>query len=147
MFPYGEPSRFVSVCRRAPLTLESEIAPEVDTEYCDTTFPTSNVLAPASETESEIGALGCTAASRSAHRPPQPVKGGWSGMEVCHWVTWSECENNCGGRCRMPPVNCARVIGNTSVPVLNSVASLPSPNRVTSSGQAGCKPYSCPSLF
>ena len=36
----------------------SEIAPEVETEYCETMLPTSKVLAPASVTISEIGALG-----------------------------------------------------------------------------------------
>ena len=63
------------------------IAPEVVTEYCETTLPTSKVLAPARVTQREIGAEGCTAASRSAQRPPQPVSGGRSPIEVCHWVT------------------------------------------------------------
>src|ERR1043166_5151189 len=102
------------------------MAPLVDAEYCETVLPTSKVFAPESVTDKEIGALGCTAARRSAQRPPQPVSGGRSGIDVCHCVTWSECENNCGGRSRMPLWNCARVIGNTSVPVLNSAASLAS---------------------
>ena len=74
------------------------MAPEVETEYWDTVLPTSKVLAPASVTESETGAPGWTALSRSAQRPPQPVSAGWSGTEVCHWVTWSACEKSWGGR-------------------------------------------------
>ena len=72
--------------RRTRAGQESEIAPLVETEYCETMLPTSNVFAPASETDSEMGASGCTAFSKSAQRPPQPVTGGWSGMEVCHCV-------------------------------------------------------------
>jgi hypothetical protein len=75
MFGYGRPRRFVSADRRAPETPLSEIAPEVDTEYCAVVLPTSNVFAPAIVTISEMGALGCTEASRSAQRPPQPVSG------------------------------------------------------------------------
>ena len=90
--------------------MEKEIAPLVDTEYCGTMLPISNVFAPASETISEMGALGCTAFSKSAQRPPQPVVGGWSGMEVCHCVCWSAWEKSCGGLCR-PARYCARVIG------------------------------------
>ena len=70
------------------------MAPEVETEYCETMLPTSKVLAPASETESEMGGAGWTEFNRSAQRPPQPVSGGWSGIEVCHCVTWSACEKS-----------------------------------------------------
>src|ERR1035438_9998560 len=90
----------VSVLRRAPVTPVRAIAPPVETEYCETTLPTSKVFAPASDTESEMGELGWTALSRSAQRPPQPVSGAWSGMEVCHCVTWSAWEKSCGGFCR-----------------------------------------------
>ena len=90
--------------------MESEIAPPVETEYCETMLPTSKVLAPASDTISEMGAFGCTALSKSAQRPPQPVVGGWSGSEVCHCDCWSAWENSCGGL-RWPARYCARVTG------------------------------------
>ncbi len=89
----------------------SEIAPLVETEYCETMLPTSNVFAPASETDSEMGAPGWTELSRSAQRPPQPVVGGWSGIEVCHWVTWSACEKSCGGLGFDPARYWERVMG------------------------------------
>src|SRR4051812_26893992 len=76
MLVYGNPRMFVSAARRAPLTPLREIAPPVDTAYCDTILPTSNVLAPASETDREIPALGFTEFNKSAHRPPHPVKAG-----------------------------------------------------------------------
>src|SRR5258708_6313554 len=101
----------VSAARRAPLTPLMEMAPEVETEYWATIFPTSNVLAPLRVTLMEMGALGWTELSISAHRPPQPVNGGRSGIEVCHWVTWSACEKSCGGLLRMPPLYCALVMG------------------------------------
>jgi len=88
---------FVSAARRAPVTPESEIAPLVETEYCETMLPTSNVFAPASDTEREMSELGLTEFNRSAQRPPQPVTAGWSGTEVCHCVTWSAWEKSCGG--------------------------------------------------
>jgi hypothetical protein len=84
----------VNAVRRGPVTPDNPIAPLVETEYCETVFPTSKVLAPAIVTESEMGELGWTEASRSAHRPPQPVKAGLSGTDVCHCVTWSACENS-----------------------------------------------------
>src|SRR5580658_5262058 len=90
---------------------DSETAPLVETEYCETMLPTSNVFAPASVTISEIGALGCTEFSKSATRPPQPVVGGWSGMEVCHCVCWSAWEKSCGGCWPVPARYCARVMG------------------------------------
>src|SRR5471032_625904 len=97
MFGYERPRMFVSAASRAPLTPLNAIAPPVETEYCETMLPTSKVFAPASETESEMGALVFTEFNRSAQRPPQPVSAGWSGMEVCHCVTWSACEKSCGG--------------------------------------------------
>src|ERR1017187_9116383 len=112
---------FVNAVRRVPLTPDNEIAPLVETEYCETMLPISNVFAPASETESEMGAFGCTEFRRSAQRPPQPVSGAWSGMEVCHSVTWPAWEKSCGGFCRMPALYCALVIEDTSVPVLNRI--------------------------
>src|SRR4051812_6891815 len=104
MFGYGNPSRLVRARSRAlpAVTPLKAMAPLVETEYCETTLPTSNVLAPASDTESEIGAFGWTEFNRSAQRPPHPVTAGWSGTDVCHCVTWSACENNCGGFWRMP---------------------------------------------
>src|SRR5512140_2385907 len=142
MFGYGRPRILVRAWERAlPLGMPvREIAPEVETEYCAMLLPTSKVFAPESVTDSEIGELGWTAARRSAHRPPQPVTGGWSGTEVCHWVTWSAWEKSWGGFLEAPDWYCARVRGNTSVPALNSVASLPCVNRLASSGQAGCRP-------
>src|ERR1041385_2529147 len=98
MFEFGRPRIFVNAARRAPLTPLSEIAPLVETAYCETMLPTSNVFAPARETESEIPALGLTEFNRSAQRPPHPVNAGASGTEVCHCVTWSACEKSCGGR-------------------------------------------------
>src|SRR6185312_934690 len=88
---------FVSAARRAPETPCSAIAPLLETAYCETTLPTSNVFAPAMETEREMVLLVLAAFSRSAQRPPQPVSGCWSGMEVCHCVTWSAWEKSCGG--------------------------------------------------
>src|SRR5262245_51558666 len=44
MFGYGSARMFVNDCSRAPETLDKLMAPEVVTEYCDTTLPTSNVL-------------------------------------------------------------------------------------------------------
>ena len=66
-------------------------------------------------------------------RPPQPNFGGWSGREVCQWVTWSLWENNCGGLGTDLFWYCARVMGCTSGPALNSNAAFCSPNRVASS--------------
>ena len=66
-----------------------EIAPLVETEYWATMLPISKMFAPARVMTREMGAPGWTALSRSAQRPPQPVVGGWSGTEVCHWVCWS----------------------------------------------------------
>ena len=60
----------VKAASRAPLTPCNEIAPLVETEYCETMLPTSKVFAPASETEREMGALALTEFSRSAQRPP-----------------------------------------------------------------------------
>src|SRR5580698_3099322 len=90
---------------------ERETAPLVETEYCETILPTSKVFAPARVTMSEMGALGWMELSRSAMRPPQPVVGGWSGMEVCHCVCWSAWEKSCGGCATVPPRYCARVMG------------------------------------
>src|SRR5580700_10673582 len=115
MFGYGNARMFVSAARRAVDNPLSETAPEVETEYWEIMLPISNVLAPLSVTDSEIGALGCTDASRSAQRPPHPVVGGWSGMDVCHCVCWSAWENNCGGNSMAPARYWARVTGNTSV--------------------------------
>src|SRR5215831_11786923 len=131
---------FVSAANRAPETPCNEMAPPGETEYCDTILPTSNVLAPASDTQMETGAPGRTEFNRSAQRPPQPVVGGWLGTEVCHCVTWSAWEKSCGGFSRTPARYCARLMGKTSVPVLNRTAAFFSPNRVRSSGQAGCSP-------
>src|SRR5260221_2847891 len=103
-------------------------------------LPTSKVFAPPSVTEREIDARGWTDASTAAHLPPQLVNGGWSGTDVCHCVTWSACEKSCGGLVRIPAWYWARVSGKTSVPALNRTASLPSENRLASSGQAGCNP-------
>src|SRR5271169_4590086 len=111
MFGYGRPRMFVSAASRAPLTPCNAIAPLVETEYCETMLPTSNVFAPASETESEMSELGLTEFSRSAQRPPQPVVAGWSGTEVCHCVTWSACEKSCGGLATVLWVYCDCVIG------------------------------------
>src|ERR1019366_3692342 len=91
----------INAGRGAPETPESEIAPLVETLYCEMMLPTSKVFAPASETEREMFAPGWTEFSRSAQRPPQPVVGGWSGMEVCHCVTWSACEKSWGGFCSL----------------------------------------------
>ena len=101
----------VRACRRAPETLLKLMAPDVVTEYWETMLPTSKVFAPATVTAREMGAPGWTAAKRSAQRPPQPVNGGRSGIEVCHCVTWSECENSCGGLANTPERYSARVIG------------------------------------
>src|SRR6185503_8229578 len=101
----------LSELSRAPETLCNAMAPLVETEYCETMLPTSNVLAPERVTDSEMGALGWTEFNKSAQRPPQPVSGAASGMPVCHCVTWSECEKSCGGRFTEFPVYWARVIG------------------------------------
>src|SRR5262245_42948735 len=90
----------VSAVSRAPLTPLIEMAPPVETEYCATIFPTSNVFAPLSVTVIEMGVYGVTEFSKSAQRPPQPVSGCRSGIEVCHWVTWSAWEKSCGGLAR-----------------------------------------------
>ena len=90
---------------------ESETAPLVETEYCETMLPTSNVFAPASVTIREIGAVGWMEFIKSATRPPQPVVGGWSGMDVCHCVCWSAWEKSCGGCLPVPLRYCARVMG------------------------------------
>src|SRR5581483_11283203 len=42
-FGYGRPRMFVRACSRAPPTPDRLIAPEVDTVYCETMFPTSNM--------------------------------------------------------------------------------------------------------
>src|ERR1035441_5392284 len=81
---YGRPRIFVRAWRRVPDTPWRLMAPEVDTEYWETMLPTSNVFAPDRVTERETGAPGWTELSRSAQRPPQPVRAGWSGTEVCH---------------------------------------------------------------
>src|ERR1019366_7222227 len=97
----------VNAASRAPETPESEIAPLVETLYCEMMLPTSKVFA----TASEMGAPVWTEFSRSAQRPPQPVVGGWSGMEVCHCVTWSAWEKSCGGFFEPGALYCARVSG------------------------------------
>src|SRR3974390_1962490 len=83
-FWLASPSTLVSACKRVPLTPLIEIAPDVETEYCEIALPTSNVFEPARVTESEIGGPGGAAAIRAAQRPPQPVRGARSGIEVCH---------------------------------------------------------------
>src|SRR2546430_12784106 len=100
-----------SACKRGHVTRARDTAPEGDTEYCDTRLPTSKVFEPASVTESEIFASGCKVFNRSAQRPPQPVSGGLSGMEVCHCVTWSAWEKSWGGNAMEPAPYWARVIG------------------------------------
>src|SRR3979411_2109598 len=105
---------FVMAVKRAALLVERPeraIAPAVETEYCETVLPISKVFAPEIEMERETLASGCTAASRSAHRPPQPVIGGRSGMEVCHCMTWSEWEKSWGGLANPPDWYFARVRG------------------------------------
>ena len=77
----------MSAASRAPVMPASEIAPLVDTAYCETTLPISNVFAPAMETDREMALFVFAAFNKSAQRPPQPVSGCWSGMEVCHCVT------------------------------------------------------------
>src|SRR5262245_43674882 len=57
-FGYGSARMLVKDCKRAPETPERLMAPEVETEYCETTLPTSKVLAPPSVMHSEIGAPG-----------------------------------------------------------------------------------------
>jgi len=84
---------FVMAVNRAALLVDkpvSAIAPPVDTEYWETVLPISKVFAPDTEMERDTLASGCTAARRSAQRPPQPVSAGRSGIEVCHCMTWSE---------------------------------------------------------
>ena len=97
-----------AVCRAADAGpgSDNDTTPPVPTEYCCTTPPTSKVFAPASEIASESAAAlplrGFTESIKSAQRPPQPVVGGRSGIDVCHCVTWSLWEKSCGGRATLP---------------------------------------------
>src|SRR4051794_37120677 len=106
-----------AACRADEAGLKALIdtTPPVLTEYCCTTPPTSKVFAPASETASESAAVlplrGFKVSSKSAQRPPQPVVGGRSGIDVCHCVTWSLCEKSCGGFATLPLLYCALVSG------------------------------------
>ena len=81
-----------SVVRRAPvIPLEMFTAPLVVTEYWAAALmsPTSNLFEPASVTAMEICPPAFTSTgvvSKSAIRPPQPLTGGLSGIEVCHWT-------------------------------------------------------------
>jgi len=77
---------------------------------------------------------------RSATRPPQPVRESRSGIDVCHWITWSLCEKSCGGYGMLLARYCVRVIGNSSVPTLGRIASFPLLNRLAISVQLGCRP-------
>src|SRR5438132_10817932 len=85
------------------------ILPSEETLYGSTTLPTSNVFVPAIEIEREICELPLSERSTSAIRPPQPVRPGRSGTEVCHWTDWSACEKSCGGTATPPERYCARV--------------------------------------
>jgi len=70
----GQAEDVVSAASRAPLSaplpLCSEIAPLLETAYCETALPISNVFAPCSETESEMVLLVLAAFNRSAQRRP-----------------------------------------------------------------------------
>ena len=48
------------------------------------------------------------------------------GMAACHWLVWSECENNCAGN-RAPLLfwKICRVVGCTSMPTFATIAALP----------------------
>ena len=94
-----------------PRAALSETTPLLDTEYCVVVPPTSKVFDPASEMHIESTSLfpffGLYVSIMSAHRPPQPVVGGRSGMDVCHCTCWSACEKSCGGNATELAVYCA----------------------------------------
>src|SRR4051812_32059461 len=97
--------------------------------YSLTTFPTSNVFTPAIEIDIEMLSpvldRPLSEFKRSAQRPPQPERESRSGIDVCHWITWSLCEKSCGGTGTLLARYCVRLIGKSSVPTFGRIASLP----------------------
>src|SRR5688500_1104920 len=112
-----------------PVVMLGEIAPPVATLYGLTMLPTSMTLDPVSEMVIETFAPLLDTLLRwstmSAQRPAQPVREIWSGTEVCHCTCWTLCEKRLGGTAADLAMNCARVMGPTSVPTLLTMASLP----------------------
>ncbi len=74
------------------------MVPPGETWYWVTALPTWNVFVPASDMDMEICEPVLSDCMRSATRPPQPLRTGWSGREVCQWTVWSLCEKSWGGR-------------------------------------------------
>src|SRR4051812_27011883 len=105
--------------RRSAGTWSRPIEPFGVTVYCETWLPTSKTLAPPSVIDIDTDELPLRELRRSAVRPPQPVRVGWSGTDVCHWTCWSLWLKSCGGSGTEAARYCERVVGTTSVPTLS----------------------------
>ena len=77
--------------------------PSGEIKYGITTLPTSNVLVPAIERANDTFELLFSDATRSAARPPHPVRISLRlGTLVIHWTAWSSCENRLPGTAAVP---------------------------------------------
>ena len=66
------------------------------------------------------------AAIRSSARPPQPVGELPLGIAVCHWLVWSEWENNCAGSSAALLLwYCCLLMVCTRLPTLATTAAAP----------------------
>src|SRR2546421_3989762 len=74
------------ICPEAAVGMLRLTGPPVPTLYSLTTLPFSQRLTPEREMDIETVALVFMALSKSAQRPPQPVRISLSGTEVCHWT-------------------------------------------------------------
>ncbi len=115
--------------------------PSGDTWYCVTTLPTWKVLVPATEMDIEMRAFSLSDCNRSAARPPQPERAGWSGSEVCQCNVWSLCEKSCGGTAAVRFRYSSRVTGATSGPTLATSAARPELNSPCRPWRLGCRPH------
>ena len=84
---------------------------------------------------------------RSARRPPQPVLSDDCGTEVCHSRRWSLWEKSESGIRTELFLNCATVVGSTSVPTLAMKAALPVLKRFWSCGIAWWTPKVRPGVL
>src|SRR4051812_15992328 len=117
----------------------SAVAPLEAMLYVKAFWPVRKTFWPDSEMfiDTRLGPL--SDAMMSAARPPQPTAVRWSGMQVCHCLTWSACEKSETGS-DLPDLYSARVIGRMSEPTFDTKLSLPWTNRSRNSGMDGCSP-------
>ena len=137
----AEPALMLAIFTVAITAGSTDLSRIVETTHGSTW----KLLNPFSVTDIETVPLPLSELVRSAARPPQPVRNGWSGTLLCHCTCWSLCENNCGGSFAVPPEYWAFVVGSTSVPTLASSAAWPELKSVRSSGTLGCKAHERPS--